>query len=67
MAKQHYKLTKLELLLRIVFITIGAALVSVALEIFLVPNNIIDGGVVGISIIIVPFDRLAARFVSFLA
>nr|WP_125664791.1 YitT family protein [Paenibacillus baekrokdamisoli] len=52
MAKQHYKLTKLELLLRILFITIGAALVSVALEIFLVPNNIIDGGVVGISIII---------------
>ncbi|WP_284644582.1 YitT family protein [Paenibacillus silviterrae] len=31
--------------------TLGAALVSVGLEIFLVPNNIIDGGVVGISII----------------
>ncbi|WP_235941677.1 YitT family protein [Paenibacillus puerhi] len=30
---------------------IGAALVSVGLEIFLVPNNIIDGGIVGISII----------------
>lgn len=52
MAKQHYKITKLELLRRIVFITIGAALVSVALEIFLVPNNIIDGGIVGISILI---------------
>lgn len=52
MAKQHYKLTKLELLRRIVFITIGAALVSVALEIFLVPNNIIDGGIVGVSIIL---------------
>ncbi|WP_219833948.1 YitT family protein [Paenibacillus sp. R14(2021)] len=52
MAKQHYKITKLELLRRIVFITIGAALVSVALEIFLVPNNIIDGGIVGISIIL---------------
>ncbi|QHT63023.1 YitT family protein [Paenibacillus lycopersici] len=52
MAKQHYKITKLELLRRIVFITIGAALVSVALEIFLVPNNIIDGGIVGISILV---------------
>ncbi|NBD24437.1 YitT family protein [Paenibacillus glycinis] len=52
MAKQHYKISKLELLRRIVFITIGAALVSVALEIFLVPNNIIDGGIVGISIIL---------------
>ncbi|WP_397379419.1 YitT family protein [Paenibacillus sp. YYML68] len=30
---------------------IGAALVSVGLEIFLIPNNIIDGGIVGISII----------------
>ncbi|WP_238402832.1 YitT family protein [Paenibacillus mesophilus] len=36
---------------RAVFIFLGAALVSVGLEIFLVPNNIIDGGVVGISII----------------
>ncbi|AZN43406.1 YitT family protein [Paenibacillus albus] len=52
MAKQHYRLTKLELLSRIVFLTIGAALVAVALEIFLVPNNIIDGGIVGISIIV---------------
>jgi len=33
-----------------VFIIIGAALVSVALEIFLIPNRIIDGGVIGISI-----------------
>lgn len=35
---------------RFVFIIIGAALVSVALEIFLIPNRIIDGGVIGISI-----------------
>lgn len=33
------------------FLAIGAILASTALEIFLVPNNIIDGGVVGISII----------------
>ncbi|HSN58509.1 MAG TPA: YitT family protein [Clostridiaceae bacterium] len=35
---------------RLIFIIIGAALVSVALEIFLIPNRIIDGGVIGISI-----------------
>lgn len=35
---------------RFVFIIIGAALVSIALEIFLIPNKIIDGGVIGISI-----------------
>ncbi|SFF29404.1 Uncharacterized membrane-anchored protein YitT, contains DUF161 and DUF2179 domains [Paenibacillus catalpae] len=47
---QHLKLPKLELLRRVLFITLGAALVSVGLEIFLVPNHIIDGGIVGISI-----------------
>lgn len=35
---------------RFVFIIIGAALVSIALEIFLIPNRIVDGGVIGISI-----------------
>jgi uncharacterized membrane-anchored protein YitT (DUF2179 family) len=40
-----------KLLKRIFFLLIGASLVSVGLEIFLVPNNIIDGGIVGVSII----------------
>lgn len=35
---------------RIVLMTIGAFFTAVGLEEFLVPNNIIDGGVVGISI-----------------
>jgi uncharacterized membrane-anchored protein YitT (DUF2179 family) len=48
---QHGKATKVKLLRRAVFLTFGAALVSVGLEIFLVPNRIIDGGIVGISII----------------
>ena len=38
-------------LMRGAFLIIGAALASVGLEIFLVPDDIIDGGVVGISII----------------
>ncbi|USG68425.1 YitT family protein [Brevibacillus ruminantium] len=40
------------LFLRLIFICLGAILVSVALEIFLVPNNIIDGGITGISIML---------------
>lgn len=36
---------------RMLMIMVGASLTSVALEVFLVPNNIIDGGIVGISII----------------
>ncbi|WP_391563892.1 YitT family protein [Paenibacillus cremeus] len=48
----HPKMKRLKLLRRIVFMMIGAGLFSVGLEIFLVPNNIIDGGVTGISIIL---------------
>lgn len=33
------------------FLTLGALLTAIGLEIFLVPNNIIDGGINGISII----------------
>jgi uncharacterized membrane-anchored protein YitT (DUF2179 family) len=49
--QQHSKLSVMKLIRRIVFIFLGASLVSVGLEIFLVPNRIIDGGIVGISII----------------
>lgn len=40
---------KFTVIRRMLLIMVGAALSSVGLEIFLVPNNIIDGGVVGIS------------------
>ncbi|WP_051421846.1 YitT family protein [Cohnella panacarvi] len=43
-------MTRFELFRRIFFIILGACLVGVALEIFLVPNQIIDGGITGISI-----------------
>ncbi|HSA06324.1 MAG TPA: YitT family protein [Candidatus Gastranaerophilales bacterium] len=36
---------------KLFFLSIGVVLVGIGLEQFLVPNNIIDGGVVGISII----------------
>lgn len=50
-SSQHRKLTGFRLLYRILLVFLGASLVSVGLEIFLVPNNIIDGGIVGVSII----------------
>nr|WP_082797281.1 YitT family protein [Neobacillus drentensis] len=53
MAKmQHRKLTKRKIFQRILLITLGASLMAVGLEIFLVPNNVIDGGITGISIIL---------------
>ncbi|HWO97022.1 MAG TPA: YitT family protein [Bacillus sp. (in: firmicutes)] len=48
----HKKLTKQQVLKRTLLITTGAVLMAIGLEIFLVPNNVIDGGVVGISIIL---------------
>lgn len=36
---------------KIIFLSLGVVLVAIGLEQFLVPNNIIDGGIVGVSII----------------
>jgi uncharacterized membrane-anchored protein YitT (DUF2179 family) len=49
---QHRSMTKGKILQRALLITLGALLMSVGLEIFLVPNHVIDGGIVGISIIL---------------
>ncbi|WP_245855970.1 YitT family protein [Paenibacillus rigui] len=49
---QHSRATRLKLLKRAIFLLLGSSFVSIGLEIFLVPNAIIDGGVVGISIIL---------------
>jgi uncharacterized membrane-anchored protein YitT (DUF2179 family) len=46
------KKSKRRMLKRLFFLALGAALVSVGLEIFLVNNNIIDGGITGISIML---------------
>ncbi|BFH61518.1 YitT family protein [Paenibacillus azoreducens] len=52
MAKTHRKLSPVDLLKKFIFITAGAILMAVALEVFLVPNSIIDGGITGISIVL---------------
>jgi uncharacterized membrane-anchored protein YitT (DUF2179 family) len=49
---QHKGLTTSKIIQRIMLITIGAALMAIGLEIFLVPNHVIDGGIVGISIML---------------
>ena len=49
--KTKAQLTK-EYLIRALFITIGAFITAAALETFLLPNNIIDGGVIGISMMV---------------
>ncbi|AJQ25831.1 YitT family protein [Pelosinus fermentans] len=44
------KISTKEYIRRYVFMFIGSVLAAVGLEVFLVPNQIIDGGVIGISI-----------------
>jgi len=41
-----------EYIIRALFLTLGAFITAAALETFLLPNNIIDGGVIGISMML---------------
>lgn len=52
LSAQHQRVTRMKFLRRAFFMIVGSMLFSVGLEIFLVPNHIIDGGIVGISIIL---------------
>ncbi|WP_027408775.1 YitT family protein [Anoxybacteroides tepidamans] len=49
---QHQRLSKAKIIKRATAIFIGAVLMAVGLEIFLVPNKVIDGGITGISIML---------------
>nr|WP_200908455.1 YitT family protein [Rossellomorea vietnamensis] len=48
----HKKIPMKEVVKRAFLITIGAVIMAVGLEIFLVPNQVIDGGIVGVSIML---------------
>ncbi|MBW3113715.1 YitT family protein [Bacillus sp. MCCB 382] len=48
----HKKIPLKEVVKRTILITIGAVIMAVGLEIFLVPNQVIDGGIVGVSIML---------------
>lgn len=51
--------------LKILLIMVGATLSSVGLEIFLIPNDMIDGGVVGISIMVSYLTHLPLGLFTF--
>jgi Uncharacterized conserved protein len=50
---------------RYFFLFLGSILASVGLEIFLIPNNIIDGGIVGISIMTSYLTKLPLSLFTF--
>lgn len=56
--KQHSKAPFKTLFKRFVFLIVGAIMVAFALELFFVPNNIIDGGVVGLSLMAAYLSKL---------
>lgn len=51
---------------KMLMIVVGATLTSIGLEIFLVPNNIIDGGVIGISMMTSYLSGLPLGIFTFL-
>lgn len=51
-AGAHSKMKLTEIIVRALFIVLGAVLVAFALETFLIGNSIIDGGITGISIML---------------
>lgn len=57
--------TLLNNFLSFLLITVGATLAAIALEIFLVPNNIIDGGIIGISIMISYITKIKLSVLTF--
>ncbi|WP_318617283.1 YitT family protein [Sporosarcina sp. YIM B06819] len=63
MKKEHKKESRLHLVFRFIFMMLGATMAAASIELFLVPNSIIDGGIIGISLILnfitgIPFGIL---------
>lgn len=51
---------------KVILMILGATLYSIGLEMFLIPNNIIDGGIVGISIMISHFTNIPLGILTFI-
>src|SRR5699024_12622081 len=52
MDKQHKPETKTHFIQKHIALVIGATLAATAIELFLVQNKIIDGGIIGISLLL---------------
>ena len=62
----HRKASKAVVAKRIVMIIIGAIFMAMSIELFLVPNQLLDGGIVGISIILSHLSGLEIGLFIFL-
>ena len=59
----HKKESLFHLIYRFFFIVVGAGLAAISIELFLIPNNIIDGGIIGVSLIL---DYLVSDQIPFI-
>lgn len=64
--RKHKKMMVQKAIKRALLITIGSVLMAVGLEIFLVPNSVIDGGIVGIAIILSHLFQIKLGLLLFL-
>lgn len=64
MAKRKHQVFRV--IQKYVLLLIGSMIAAFGLEIFLIPNNIIDGGIVGISIIISILSKIPLGIFTFL-
>lgn len=55
-----------EYLIRYMFLTLGVFIVGFSLECFLLPNNIIDGGVIGIAMMVNKITEMNLGFLIFI-
>ncbi|THE15447.1 YitT family protein [Bacillus timonensis] len=62
MNREHKKESVSHIIFRVIMIIVGAAFAAAAIELFLIPNKIIDGGIIGISLIV---DYLTPTYISF--
>ncbi|MEH7224541.1 YitT family protein [Bacillus sp. JJ1566] len=62
MNREHKKESVSHIIFRMFMIIIGAAFAATSIELFLIPNKIIDGGIIGISLIV---DYLTPSYITF--
>ncbi|OZM57709.1 hypothetical protein CIB95_04915 [Lottiidibacillus patelloidae] len=63
--KEHKKESTFHLIYRLFMIVLGSLLAAVSIELFLMPNNIIDGGIIGISLILDYITPESITFINF--
>ncbi|QED47086.1 YitT family protein [Cytobacillus dafuensis] len=66
MEKTHKKESKKHIIYRYIMLLVGASLAALSIELFLIPNSIIDGGIIGISLLVNHLTNISFGILVFL-